>query len=158
MAIQKCFSSALKNSLPLDSNRTLIWHCLLFTLYVYIFQNWPYLLTKLCFLLSCFCKIWIMKCFTLFWLVTFVWSTFFLCAKVCSWWKQCFVKKIKIMLLNYLSDVNASIIHSDKMERHLIKPSRKIVQRDRCKQWWRRIFVTILLVSGDALKVFLVTN
>ena len=29
MAIQICFTRALKNSLPLDSNRTLIWHCLL---------------------------------------------------------------------------------------------------------------------------------
>ena len=29
MAIHKRFTRALKNSLPLDSNRTLIWHCLI---------------------------------------------------------------------------------------------------------------------------------
>ena len=33
MAIQKRFTRALKNSLPLDSNRTLIWHCLLYEVY-----------------------------------------------------------------------------------------------------------------------------
>ena len=30
MAIQKRFTRALKNSLPLDSHRTLIWHCLIY--------------------------------------------------------------------------------------------------------------------------------
>ena len=35
MAIQKRFKRALKNSLPLDSNRTLIWHCLVcFNIYL----------------------------------------------------------------------------------------------------------------------------